>query len=286
MHIYKQIRLFPEILFHAARHNLPATAYRLWFLAKHFDIPGCGFIPAKAFRQHLLSLGIPRQSLMRWIDQALAIGLLVRSGEVYAIASWQAGAARAGVTHLQRPACILQDKLLEKGWLATCWAAYLLHFNTLVSRQTLQELTSVPPRTQIAYEHQAGVVNHSNYANFGKVEDNPELAIQLYGQPGFYIRGGELFRRLPNDRNFWAVEGISLESRGRLKHINKALDQVDGSRVDKVFTLPLYSRCAKQTKRFMNKHRRFKGDNKLRPDFIYELHLQLRHCKIYRVLPL
>lgn len=284
MYTDEPIKLFPEVLFQASRHNQPATAYRLWFLAKHFDKPGCGFIPAKAFRQHLHALGIPRQTAERWLTQSLALGLLTHSGSVYALASWQAGAALAGISRLKCPVRIASEKLLGKGWLAVCWAAFLLHFEGMIARQTLQQLTSVPPRTQIEYEHQAGVINTSNYASYGKVADSPELALKLFGQPGHYTRAGEIRRRLPNSRNLSAVAGISLAARGRLKHINEALELVDSSQTVDVSHLPLYSRNPKQTKRFRRRHKKSDVHPKQQLAFIFELLKPFPRCGVYQAV--
>lgn len=264
------IKLFPEILFQAGRHGKPVSAFRLWFIAKDFNPGGSGFIPAKAFRQHLHGLGVNRQTAMRWLEQALALGLLFKGGEVYRIASWQEGARIAGVRKLMGAVKVERKLFLAKGWLAICWAAYLQHFRSMIARQTLEELTGVPPRTQLEYERKTGVINQANYATYGKVLDNPGLAIRLFAQPGHYTCRGEMRRRLPNSRDCKQIEGISLANKGRLKHINRALDQVAGSPMTNVPILRLYCESPKQTKKALKKQKVWEGNPKERVGFIYE----------------
>lgn len=296
MELTHGVKLFPQILFQAVRHDRPVTAFKVWFLAKDFNPSGNGFIPAKTFRQHLASLGIPRQTLMRWIDQALALGLLQRVEQgnadgsgLYRITSWQAGAAMVGLQRLMPPVLVEREALLKKGWLAFCWAAFLLRFDGLISRRTLEVLSGVPPRTQVAYEHKSGVINRANYASYGKLMDDPDTAtgmlpeaFDFVDKPGHYFKNGELRRRLPNSRNCLGIKEISLSERGRIKAINRALELVDSSpELSSKHTLPsqfefdlepirLYCITAKHKKQALRLHRLWQGDPRKRVKYQYE----------------
>jgi len=278
-----QVKLFPELLFKAIHTGQPVTAYKLWFLAKRFDQPGCGFIPAKAFRQHLKNLGIPRQTITRWLAQAEALGLITLTGKFYAICSWQSGAIKAGCERLSRPINLPLSVFLKRGWLSHCWAGYLLRFKGLVSRETLHKLSSVPPRTQQAYENQAHVINQFNYASYGSVEDNPELAIKLYDQDGHYTKQGQLRRQLPNSR---IVSGVSLANKGRLKQVNGALCVKEDSSPIFAHTQRRYSHTPQQTKRAIRRDRKKDIHPRERIGFIYEFTHQLHHHGIFMAIAL
>ena len=230
---------------------------------------------------------------MRWIEQALALGLLQREGSadaaVYRIASWQRGAALAGVSRLMPPVLVEREALLAKGWLAVCWAAFLLRFDGLVSRAALEALSGVHARTQVAYEHAAGVINRANYASYGKVPDDPELAtgglpaaVGLAAKAGHYFKRGELRRRLPNSRDCSNIQTIRLTGRGRIKAINRALEIVAGSpqlcsqpvanspSVFELEPLRLYCTSEKQTKQARHQHKKWQGDPRERVQFRFE----------------
>ena len=217
------LKIYPEILFRAIHRNKPVGAFRVWFIAKDFDIGGCGFIPAKAFRQHLRALGIPKQTLYRWLEQAGRLGLITWQDKVYRLTSWQNGAIAAGVSRLARAVLIPKERFLSKGRLAWCWAGIILHHKGMISRAALEALSGVPARTQLEYEKKAGVQNKANYASYGRPENNPEVAIGVIDLPGHYGKGGEVRRRLPNSRE---VSEVSLANKGRLKQINRALYSV------------------------------------------------------------
>ncbi len=278
-----QVKLFPELLFQAIHAHQPVTAYKLWFLAKRFDQPGCGFIPAKTFRQHLKGLGIPRQTIARWLAQAEALGLIGLEGKVYRLCSWQSGAMRAGCERLARPVYVPISVFLKRGWLAHCWAGYLLRFKGLVSRETLYKLSSVPPRTQQAYENQARVINQFNYASYGSVEDNPDLAIKLYGQDGHYTKQGQLRRQLPNSR---IISGVSLANKGRLKQVNGALCVKEDSSPNFAHTQRCYSHTPQQTKRAVRRDRKKDIHPRERIGFIYEFTHQLHNYGIFMAIAL
>lgn len=178
------IKVFPEVIYSAIRHNRPAGAFRLWFIAKHFD-NGSGFIPVKDFRRYVDSQGVNEKTYYRWLDQAITLGLIKREGganPVYRLAAWEGGANAAEVSNgLSRAVNVPIAKFLAKGWLAILWAGYLKHFETKpVSRATLEKLTGIPARTQRAYEAKAGVKAKANYASYGQAPNNIDQALNLY----------------------------------------------------------------------------------------------------------
>jgi len=287
------LKVYPEILFRAIHHNKPVGAFRLWFIAKDFDSGGCGFIPAKAFRQYLRALGIPKQTLYRWLGQAGTLGLITRQDKVYRLTSWQNG-ARAAFTKSQRlcrAVLIPKERFLSKGWLAWCWAGFILHHTGIISRAALEALSGVPARTQLAYEKKAGVVNKANYASYLRPENDPEMAIGLIDLPGHYGKAGEIRRRLPNSRE---VSEVSLANKGRLKQINRALFHIEDSSSsgfsgeidDPQKIYKLYSQNWRATKKVLRALRKRDGDVRCRPAFIYEHERDLHGVGVFFAISL
>jgi hypothetical protein len=279
------IKVFPEIIFTAIRHNRPAGAFRLWFIAKHYD-NGNGFIPAKDFRHYVNAQGVNDKTYYRWLDQAIDLGLINRvSGAkpVYQLAAWEVGAIIAGVNNdLLKAAKVPLNKFVAKGWLAVIWAGYLKHFEGKpISRATLESLTGVPARTQLSYETKSGVRSKANYASYGLLPKNIEQALEfvpIVYSPGHYVtENGELRRRLPDTRT--APDEVSLANAGRLKRINQALHKEGSSQT----IYRIYTDNAKQSKRAQRRIRR--SDERERPYYIYEKMSKLKGMGIYAALP-
>lgn len=264
------IKVYPEVIFSAIHHNRPAGAFRLWFIAKHYD-NGNGFIPAKDFRRYVNAQGVNDKSYYRWLDQSIELGLINRvrgSKTVYQLAAWEAGKAAAGVSgDLLRAVNIPLNQFVAKGWLSILWAGYLKHFEGKpISRATLEKLTGVPARTQLLYETKAQVRSRANFATYGLAPDNLERALEfmpIIYRAGHYItQQGEFRRRLPDTRT--APSEIILANVGRLKRINQALYKEGSSR--EIYRI--YTEGAKQSKQALKRIR--KVDEIDRPDFIYE----------------
>ena len=264
------IKVFPEVIFLAIRHNRPVGAFKLWFIAKGFD-NGSGFIPAKDFRHYVNSLGVNDKTYYRWLDQAIELGLIDRvkdNKQVYRLTAWERGKAIAGINgDLLRAVNIPLKQFVAKGWLSILWAGFLKHFEGKpISRATLERLTGVPARTQLSYETKAQVRAKANYATYGLAPETIERALEfmpIVYRPGHYVtQGGEYRRRLPDTRI--APNEVSLANVGRLKRINQALYTEGSSQA----IYRLYTENAKQTKRAMRGIRR--TDEIERPDFIYE----------------
>jgi len=264
------VKILPDVIFSATKHNKPLGAFRVYFLAKSWDVGGSGFIPMKSFRSYLKGLGIPRADYYRWIEQAHELGLFRRSGEAVRLVSWQRACLLAGHSKSRGFVSIETEQFIAKGWLSICWAAFVSSFKGPVSRAAFERLSGVPERTQREYERKAQVLNFANYAHFDKVADNPEQAIAHHGEPGYYTKAGENRRRLPNSRA--VADGIQSARKGRIKKINRLLDELFLSDAASNYSqiVRLYSDNSKQTQR-LKKLDRKNNDAKHRPGYIYEL---------------
>jgi hypothetical protein len=279
------IKVYPEVIFTAIRHNRPAGAFRLWFIAKHYD-RGNGFIPAKDFRRYVSAQGVNEKTFYRWLDQAIDLGLINRvSGAkpVYQLAAWEVGAAAAGINNdLLRAVTVPLNKFVAKGWLSVIWAGYLKHFEGKpISRAALESLTGVPARTQLEYETKAHVRSRANYASYGLAPDSIDQALEfimpIVYRPGHYVtQEGEVRRRLPDTRT--APNEVDLANAGRLKRINQALYKEGSSQT----IYKLYTENAKQSKRAQRRIR--KTDELDRPDYIYERMGKLKGMGLYVAL--
>lgn len=260
------IKLHPEIIFYAKRQEMPLGAFRLWFLARGFD-NGCGFIPAKEFRQYLRSHGITKTTQYRWIDQAINLGLIKKMDSVYRLVSLEKCARIVGVTRLMRPVVMPMEKFIQsKKWLPWVWSGFLLHFKGKpITRGTLEKLSGVPASTQLEYEKIAQTEKTANYADICNPENNPELAINSFPNPGFYCKNGRIRRRLGNT---YMPTGVQLGNKGRLKQVNEALCIEDSSQFQ---CFALYCQNDKELKKKTKALRKW-GDPKNSPSYIY------RHC--------
>ena len=229
----RAVKIIPQVFFSAKENGLPQSPFRLYFMAKAFD-QGTGHVPKDSFKDFMKGMGISNTSFYRDLGETLEWGLICESknengDKVLHLAKWETVVEVAGVSKwIECWVLIPIEQLSCKGWISIVWASYLKNFEgRLISRQTLEEKTGVPRRTQINREGQAGVKNFSNYANFGKPEDNPELTMRLHGQPGIYYKHGFVRTRLPNRRV--VSEKIKLANKGRLRNIRRASNIMVGS---------------------------------------------------------
>lgn len=265
-----KIKVHASILIHADVNGLPLGGYHGWSMAKDWDRGGTGYIPAKGFKQHLKSLGIPKSTYSRRIKEAYQLGLFQKADKgLIKLASWNEARKLAGCPKLEQPALIDLDKFINAGWMDFVWTGFINNHSGIIARATLKALSGgVPERTQRYRERRAGVINHKNYASFGKVKDNPELAVQVYGEPGYYQQAGEVRRRLPNSRT--VPECVQKAKKGRIKKINKALGEsfpYDAAS-DNVKAYRLYCDNYEQTKSIKRRDRKSNDSN--RPGLIYE----------------
>lgn len=262
------MKLYPSILVQAEANRQPLGGYRVWFLAKDWH-RASGYIPSKKFKEHLKGLGLAKSSYSRWIKEAYDLGLFQQVGELIKLASWAKASKLAGCKKLDNPVDLELDKFIGTGWKDFIWACFIKNHEGITARATLTELSGgVPERTQRYRERRAGVKNQANYASYGKAKDNPDKAIGVYGEPGYYQKAGEIRRRLPNSRT--VPECVQKANKGRKKKVNKALAELfisdATSSNNRVYRL--YSDSAKQTKRIKQQDR--KQDDLSRPAIIYE----------------
>jgi len=200
------MKFYPELVLRAMRNGGQVGGVRLFCIAKHRD-NGNGNLPIDEFKAYTKRyLGIPKARFNRWLGEALRLGIIERSANVYSLASWGKAAVVLGVDGLHTAVELPVRKIAGDGWAAWVWAAYVKrHENKPIARATLKQLTGVPERTQRAYEAEAGVANYANYANYGFPEKNPDAAIAEETNGWFWYYGQQK-KRMPNSRSVRDVE--------------------------------------------------------------------------------
>ena len=234
------MKFYPELVLAVMRSNKPTGGVRLFCVAKHFD-NGNGHIPVDEFKAYTKRyLGIGKSRFNRWMREAVQLGIVKRSANVLTLSSWGKAAVAVGVTNpLGNPVEMGVTKIVNDGWSAWVWAAYLKRhesnheeITTLekltgvpeqqhkpVTRATLERLTGVPERTQRHYEAEAGVENQANYADFGFPDKNPNEAITEETN-GYFWYAGRVKKRMGNSR---VISGVERCKRGRTKKHNREL---------------------------------------------------------------
>jgi hypothetical protein len=215
------MKFYSELVLAVMRKNEPTGGVRLFCVAKHYD-NGNGHIPIDEFKTYAKRyLGIEKSRFNRWLREALRLGIITQAGKILSLVSWGDAAVRVGVTGpLHSPVEMGVTKIVNDGWAAWVWAAYQKrHENKPIARSTLERLTGIPERTQRAYEAEAGVENHANYADFGFPENNPDEAITEETNGHFWY-AGRIKKRLGNSR---IVNGVEACKRGRTKEHNRKI---------------------------------------------------------------
>jgi len=208
------MKFYPELVLAVMRSNKPTGGVRLFCVAKHYD-NGNGNIPVDEFKAYAKRyLGIGKSRFNRWMREALRLGIVKRYGNVLTIISWGRAAVAVGITSpLRNPVEIGITKIVNDGWAAWVWAAYLKrHEGKPIARATLERLTGVPERTQRAYEIEAGVERQANYATEKEpIAEERDGYFWYYGQPK---------KRLGNT---YLTSGVEECKRGRTKEHNRII---------------------------------------------------------------
>ena len=245
----QQVKLHPDLAMRMLGKKMVAAG-RVWLLLQCIDESGRGWLPQDLVRERLTA----NSSDLRICGRRQLRKLLAAGEGVFWIRSndriWMRSVAKVAVSlgtkrlHL-KPVTLPVSLLLEK--IGTVRAHFFASFHSSrygqhngkaktnegqnrvppLSRASLQEITSVKPRTQRHYEVRAGIRRQANYALVREsgLADNQEQAWHM-GQAWFryidhagkYGKRGQVYSvwRLPN-----SYRGPhKLEPLGRQKKIN------------------------------------------------------------------
>lgn len=234
------IRLYPDIVLGMLRHELEAAG-RIWLLLRHIDRAGQGWVDIDEARRHLATKG-SRLCVCGWRQ----LRNLLRQGqgvfwERDSKRIWLRGtvrvAASLGVERLSgRPVALPVEALC--GGIGDVRAHFYTSFHSgradgeamPIARATLATVTSVPPRTQRAYEQRAGASARENYAiGEEKTEDTQQERAWRHGRATFVLKDRQGFHgekgleyvawQLPNSY----TGPHEQRPRGRQRHLNRKL---------------------------------------------------------------
>jgi hypothetical protein len=161
-----EIRIWPQLILCAAQQNL-GGAVRLWSFARALDqSSGSGIIAKAPLFDYLKWLGVPSANRYRWLQSAIQNNFLrpVRNGSAYMISSVQQVGLLLNSDDIGNRCIILAKTLVRTHWKSSVWDLVLTQFkNRPVSRATLQQITSVPARTQVELERYGLVQSQRNW---------------------------------------------------------------------------------------------------------------------------
>jgi len=270
-----KIRILPDILLTAARGKNGGAA-RLWLLARHFSPGGSGYIPAKALRRHVINdLQVKRGVYDIWLIRAQAIGLLTRQGINLKITGQAQAAVIVGLERVGDPGYIPVKALINKGWIAEVWAAWIRCKGLEkrpISRAAMRGMSGVIERSQRNYERLAKVINRPNYAVDKRRKGGGwvEYIRENEKRGAFAIGKAEVLAwRLPNSR----AVGDNTERRGhgRTRRVNAQIaDLLVNSGQDPQAIARLYCQCDKQVDKAQKKIKRLGRKGIKTPDWLYQ----------------
>ncbi|MFZ0545362.1 MAG: hypothetical protein WAM60_07985 [Candidatus Promineifilaceae bacterium] len=243
----QSIKLLPDIALAILRNKL-ASPGRIWFLLRHIDKNGKGWISAETARSTLTQKSSPLAVCgERQLRNLLTAGddtFWERDGERIWLKSMAKVAAILGLTRLNgRPVKLPLGVLLES--IGTVRAHLYATFHSSrshrgkatdeqqgkpISRRTLKTLCSATRRTQRLYEKRVGVSHQANYA-IGQphsTEEEHEQAWQhghavfrFHDRKGLVGRSGERYIawQLPNSY----TGPHAIQSKGYQRRLNRQL---------------------------------------------------------------
>jgi hypothetical protein len=217
------LKIWPVLGLSAIRHRHPG-AWRAWEIARHIDQNGSGKVNRFILTDCLKNLGVNSKTRRRWLDDALAVGLLL-SGKGNMLSP--VGAARAAellyVTHIGEPARINSKVLVKACWRSHVFEAFCATLTGPMSQRTKMKLTRITPRTQRNYLKKGLGRSLQNYAKRPENADHLHGLREVRGLAVFINYKGELIQRGPDFRIVPPTVALPAP-KGRARKIQKQLN--------------------------------------------------------------
>jgi hypothetical protein len=196
-----EIRFYPLILLAAIRSKQDIAA-RLWFIARHLDCGGAGWIYKAELQEFLQTHNVGERQRRRWIIAALANGLLSEDNnyKLYRITGVRAGAEILGADRRGYPILIPTRLIFKHIWHPSVWNGYLAtRGNNPISQVKLAEITGVSARTQKKYQHLAPVNKIRNYCQTD-LDQSHLIGMRENGRPSAFVGyKRKIYFRLPDN---------------------------------------------------------------------------------------
>jgi hypothetical protein len=200
-----EMRVYPLIILAAIRTKQDVAA-RTWFIARHCDPAGTGWVYKSKFADFLRSHNVGERTRRRWIAAALDAGLLFEEKEnwygtkpVYRIKGVKVGGKILGAKARGFPIIIPIRLLLKRSWHTYAWAGYLATRSpNPISQLKLAELTGLSPRVQQKYQKIAPVNKKKNYCQTD-LDLSHLTGIKENGRPSAFVGyKHKIYFRLPD----------------------------------------------------------------------------------------
>lgn len=225
------IKVWSAVILWAAHAGKHGGAARVWFLARSLDQNGSGWILRSDLWEFLRSLGVGERKRRRWLGDALSLGLLTETviwgAPAYHMASLGRGAVALGAQELGRPSTVSAQALVNSGWRAYVWSAYIAALRERpISQETKAQLTGVKPRTQRNYQADLPGSSRSNYAETALTGSDKIIGLREHGRRSAFVgQAGRIFYRLPDIRFTPRFISQSL-ARGRSKKAQRIINRL------------------------------------------------------------
>ncbi len=172
----KQIKLYPDIAIALLRQEQAATG-RLWLLLQAVDVARCGWVDERRARQLFTS----RRGALRFCGTRQLRNLLAQGDDIFWVRGngriWLRSVARVAIgldiprlkmRPVALPVSVLRQKIgMVRAHLYASFHSSRTrpnHRKKPISRETVEQLTEVQPRTQRRYERKAKVKRQAQFA--------------------------------------------------------------------------------------------------------------------------
>lgn len=236
------ICVYPDIALGILREEQAGPA-RIWYLLRHLDVIGCGWMAETAVRQHLTQRHSPLRicggrQLRNLLNQGEGLFWVRHNGRIW-LRSLVKVAVALSVKRLQgRPVAV--DLAHFTHGIGTFRAHLYATFHSgrgsdekmaaPIARETVANLSHVPPRTQRLYEAKSGVKKSRNFALGTPVSPKQaqetgwqkgQALFLLTDRRGYHGPAGETYLawQLPNSYSGPHPQ----QSNGRQKRLNQAI---------------------------------------------------------------
>ena len=243
----ERVKVYPLLAFAAIRHNL-GGAFRAWTVARWLDKQGRGLVTHKDLSNELKMLGVNKFNRCRWVSAALNSKLFRENKGIFYLASHGKAAHLVGSNQVGTGALIDPRALVESGWRARLWSAYLctLH-DRPVSQETKAQITGIDPRTQRNYQAAEPGNKRGNYAKTNLTPSQASGMTETEGGCYFATRQGQVLRRLPDVR-YVPLSVATAAPKGRSRKAQKELNSLSQEGQGNDYPTRLFCENPKQLK--------------------------------------
>jgi len=224
---HDRIRIRPRIGLASAKHKM-GGAWRIWAVCRNLDSVGDGAIKKEVLMSFMLSIGVNRKNIDRWIKQAITCEYFKRVVQyedgtiLYLLNSETIVAKKFNLDKVDaRYVWIETEKMFEEGWRELVWNAFIaVNINgKSISRTKIEEMTGYERHRQARLEQGQDIETILNL----ELTNVPASQVEMFRDNGVcaFTYCGKVAVRLPDTRLTEMVKNIG--GKGRSKHVNHNL---------------------------------------------------------------